>query len=46
VPIEFRLDWVWLRGLDATSYGIDRQIEVSDHWHLWTNVRIAAATKK
>lgn len=40
VPIEFRLDWVWLRGLEATSYGIDRQIEVSDHWPLWTNVRL------
>jgi len=46
VPIELRLDWVWLRGLEATSYGIDRQIEVSDHWPLWTNVRLAAATKK
>jgi endonuclease/exonuclease/phosphatase family metal-dependent hydrolase len=41
VPIEFRLDWVWLRGLEATSHGIDRQIEVSDHWPLWTNVRLA-----
>lgn len=39
VPIEFRLDWVWLRGLDATSFGIDRQIEVSDHWPLWTRVK-------
>jgi endonuclease/exonuclease/phosphatase family metal-dependent hydrolase len=39
VPIELRLDWVWLRGLEATRYGIDRQIEVSDHWPLWTIVR-------
>ena len=46
VPIEMRLDWVWLRGLEATSHGIDRQIEISDHWPLWTNVRLAAATKK
>jgi endonuclease/exonuclease/phosphatase family metal-dependent hydrolase len=46
MPIEFRLDWVWLRGLEATSHGIDRQIEVSDHWPLWTNVRLATATKK
>ena len=45
VPIELRLDWVWLRGLEATSYGIDRQIEVSDHWPLWTNVRLAATKK-
>ncbi len=39
VPIEFRLDWVWLRGLDAASYGIDRKVSVSDHWPLWTNVK-------
>lgn len=39
VPIEFRLDWVWLRGLEASSYGIDRKIEVSDHWPLWTNIK-------
>ena len=45
VPIEFRLDWVWLRGLEATSHGIDREIEVSDHWPLWTKVK-PAATKK
>jgi endonuclease/exonuclease/phosphatase family metal-dependent hydrolase len=39
VPIEFRLDWVWLRGLEAASYGIDRKVDVSDHWPLWTNVK-------
>ena len=39
VPIELKLDWVWLRGLEATSFGIDRKIEISDHWPLWTNVK-------
>ena len=39
VPIELELDWVMLRGLEPTSFGIDRQIEVSDHWPLWTNVK-------
>ncbi len=39
VPIELRLDWVWLRGLEAASFGIDRKVEVSDHWPLWTNVK-------
>ena len=39
VPIEFRLDWVWLRGLDAASYGIDRKVDISDHWPLWANVK-------
>jgi endonuclease/exonuclease/phosphatase family metal-dependent hydrolase len=40
VPIKLKLDWVWLRGLEAVSFGIDREIEVSDHWPLWTNVKI------
>ena len=48
LPIELHLDWVWLRGLEATRYGVDRQIEVSDHYPLWTIVKPAAAavTKK
>jgi endonuclease/exonuclease/phosphatase family metal-dependent hydrolase len=47
VPVELHLDWVWLRGLEATRHGIDREIEVSDHWPLWTMVKpIALATKK
>jgi endonuclease/exonuclease/phosphatase family metal-dependent hydrolase len=42
VPISFRLDWIWMRGLEAKSHGIDREIEVSDHWPLWTNVRLSS----
>jgi endonuclease/exonuclease/phosphatase family metal-dependent hydrolase len=40
VPIELKLDWVWLRGLEAATFGIDRKVEVSDHYPLWTNVKI------
>jgi endonuclease/exonuclease/phosphatase family metal-dependent hydrolase len=40
VPLELKLDWVWLRGLEATSFGIDKKVEVSDHFPLWTNVRM------
>jgi len=46
MPIEFRLDWVWLRGLEPASYGIDRKVTVSDHWPLWTNVRPPSAGVK
>ena len=46
MPLEFRLDWVWLRGLEAASYGIDRKVEVSDHWPLWTNVKVASSGNK
>ena len=45
VPLEMKLDWIWLRGLEATSFGIDREIEISDHWPLWTNLK-RVATKK
>lgn len=45
VPIEFRLDWVWVRGLETTNHGIDKKIEISDHWPLWTNVKPAAIKK-
>jgi endonuclease/exonuclease/phosphatase family metal-dependent hydrolase len=44
VPIDFRLDWIWMRGLEVKSHGIDREVDVSDHWPLWTNVKLA--TKK
>ncbi len=40
VPVELKLDWVWLRGLEAATFGIDRKVEVSDHYPLWTNVKM------
>ena len=40
VPIELKLDWVWLRGLEAGSFGIDRKVVISDHWPLWTNIKV------
>ena len=40
VPLELKLDWVWLRGLEAANCGIDRRIEISDHYPLWTNVKM------
>jgi endonuclease/exonuclease/phosphatase family metal-dependent hydrolase len=42
VPIKFKLDWIWLRGLEAISHGIDKSIDLSDHWPLWTVVRLPA----
>lgn len=40
MPIELELDWIWLRGLEAASFGIDREIKVSDHWPLWTRLKL------
>jgi endonuclease/exonuclease/phosphatase family metal-dependent hydrolase len=39
IPIKLKLDWIWMRGLDAASHGIDKKIGLSDHWPLWTVVR-------
>jgi endonuclease/exonuclease/phosphatase family metal-dependent hydrolase len=39
--VELKLDWLWLRGLDARSSGIDKDIDLSDHWPLWVKVRLA-----
>ena len=39
VPIVLRLDWIWLRGLEAVNHGIGTNIEISDHWPLWTNLK-------
>ncbi|HEY0546934.1 MAG TPA: endonuclease/exonuclease/phosphatase family protein [Pyrinomonadaceae bacterium] len=38
--IELKLDWMWLRGLDVKTFGIDRQVSLSDHWPLWAVVRL------
>jgi endonuclease/exonuclease/phosphatase family metal-dependent hydrolase len=40
MPIELELDWLWLRGVEAASFGVDRGINVSDHWPLWTNLKL------
>lgn len=42
IPIEFRLDWVWLRGMQVVTYGIDRKISISDHFPMWANVKLPA----
>jgi endonuclease/exonuclease/phosphatase family metal-dependent hydrolase len=38
--LELKLDWVWLRGLRAMQYGIDKKIGLSDHWPLWVKVNL------
>ncbi|HEV2883392.1 MAG TPA: endonuclease/exonuclease/phosphatase family protein [Pyrinomonadaceae bacterium] len=39
ISIDLKLDWIWLRNLEATSHGVDRDVELSDHWPLWAVVR-------
>ena len=45
VPLELRLDWIWLRGVEAVNHGIGTNFSVSDHWPLWTNLKQVASTR-
>jgi endonuclease/exonuclease/phosphatase family metal-dependent hydrolase len=38
--VRLKLDWLWLRGLEARSAGIDKDVELSDHWPLWATVKL------
>jgi endonuclease/exonuclease/phosphatase family metal-dependent hydrolase len=38
--VKLKLDWLWLRGLDAADHGIARHIKFSDHWPLWVRVKL------
>lgn len=37
---KLKLDWLWLRGLEARTSGIDKKVELSDHWPLWATVKL------
>jgi endonuclease/exonuclease/phosphatase family metal-dependent hydrolase len=37
---KLKLDWLWLRGLEARSSGIDKEVGLSDHWPLWVKARL------
>jgi endonuclease/exonuclease/phosphatase family metal-dependent hydrolase len=39
-PLKLKLDWIWLRHLEAESWGIEKRISLSDHWPLWCLVKI------
>lgn len=44
VPLNLRLDWMWMRGLEVLNHGIDKNVKLSDHWPLWVDVRFASKT--
>jgi endonuclease/exonuclease/phosphatase family metal-dependent hydrolase len=46
ITIELKLDWIWLRGLQAESSGIDRTLTVSDHFPLWTVASVGKGRKQ
>lgn len=38
--IELKLDWIWLKGLRPSDYGVDRQVRFSDHFPLWVKINL------
>lgn len=40
IDVALKLDWIWFRGLSVKSSGIDRTLIVSDHFPLWTVVKL------
>lgn len=43
LSIDLKLDWIWLRNFEETTHGVDRTIELSDHWPLWVVLRMKPA---
>src|SRR6266513_2187914 len=39
-PLELKLDWIWVRNTGVVMAGIERRINLSDHWPLWTILRV------
>jgi endonuclease/exonuclease/phosphatase family metal-dependent hydrolase len=40
--VALKLDWLWLRNLDATAHGISRSVTYSDHYPLWATVKVTS----
>lgn len=38
--LDYKLDHIWLRNMEALDCGIGRTIKLSDHFPLWADVRI------
>lgn len=38
--IELKLDWIWLRGLRPSDYGVDKKVRYSDHFPLWVRINL------
>jgi endonuclease/exonuclease/phosphatase family metal-dependent hydrolase len=38
--LELKLDWIWLRGLRPSDYGVDRKVTYSDHFPMWVKINL------
>jgi endonuclease/exonuclease/phosphatase family metal-dependent hydrolase len=44
--LKLKLDWMWFRGFESSRHGIDREIDISDHWPLWALVKPVPIAEK
>lgn len=38
--VELKLDWIWLKGLRPSDYGVARTVRYSDHFPLWVKINL------
>ena len=43
--LKLKLDWIWVRNLETKDYGINRKIDLSDHWPLWAIIEMSQNPK-
>ncbi|MFN2578312.1 MAG: endonuclease/exonuclease/phosphatase family protein [Pyrinomonadaceae bacterium] len=36
--LRFHADWIFMRGVRASRWGVARPLNVSDHWPIWTEI--------
>lgn len=36
--VRFHADWIFVKGLRATRWGVVKPLNVSDHWPIWTEI--------
>lgn len=46
VSIDLKLDWIWLRNIQESGWGVNRNVELSDHWPLWIVLRTEARASR
>jgi endonuclease/exonuclease/phosphatase family metal-dependent hydrolase len=43
--IRLHTDWIFVRGIEVTRYGVARRLGVSDHWPVWVEVNLNTAAQ-
>jgi endonuclease/exonuclease/phosphatase family metal-dependent hydrolase len=41
--LRFHADWIFLRDLSVTGWGVARPLNVSDHWPIWVEISLPIA---